>query len=83
MYFIILEPEWDGPINELVADLVDAKKRRIDIRVILEDLKLKENRLAYQKLKENDISVYFDTPEYLLHVKGVVVDDRSYVSKLR
>ena len=76
MYFIILEPGGGGPINELVDDLVDAKKRGVDVRVILEDSKFKENRLAYQKLKENGIIVYFDTPEHLLHVKGVVIDDR-------
>ena len=76
MYFIILEPGGGGPINELVDDLVDAKKRGVDVRVILEDSKFKENRFAYQKLKENGIIVYFDTPEHLLHVKGVVIDDR-------
>jgi len=76
MYFIILEPEGEGPINELVDDLIDAKKRGVEIKVILEDSKLKENRFAYEKLRDSGVRVYFDTPEYLLHVKGVVVDDR-------
>ncbi len=31
MYFIILEPDGEGPINELVADLVDAKKRGVQV----------------------------------------------------
>ncbi len=76
MYFIILEPGGKGPINELVNDLIDAKKRGVTVKVILEVTKLKANRLAYQKLKENNISVYFDTPKHLLHIKGVVIDDK-------
>ena len=76
MYFIILEPKGEGPINELVNDLIAAKKRGVSIKVILEDTKIKANRLAYQKLKENNIAVYFDTPKHLLHIKGVVIDDK-------
>ena len=76
MYFIILEPAGEGPINELVNDLVDAKKRGVQVKVVLEDSKLKENRLAYEKLKANNIAVYFDTSEHLLHIKGVAIDDR-------
>ena len=76
MYFIILEPSGKGPTNELVNDLVDAKKRGVSVKVILEDTKIKANRLAYQKLRENNIVVYFDTPKHLLHIKGVVIDDK-------
>ncbi|GBE06022.1 hypothetical protein BMS3Abin10_01664 [bacterium BMS3Abin10] len=45
MYFIILEPEGEGPINELVNDIVDAKDRGVRIKIVLEDFKLSENRL--------------------------------------
>ena len=76
MYFIILEPKGTGPINELVNDLIDAKNRGVSVKVIMEDSKLKANRLAYQKLKENDVAVYFDTPKQLLHIKGIAIDDR-------
>ena len=76
MYFIILAPAGKGPINDLVNDLIDAKNRGVSVKVILEDSKLKENRLAYQKLKENNIAVYFDTPEHLLHIKGIAIDDK-------
>ncbi|MCG2712726.1 MAG: phospholipase D-like domain-containing protein [Candidatus Omnitrophica bacterium] len=76
MYFIILEPEGTGPINELVNDLVDAEKRGVQVKVVLEDTKLKENRLAYEKLRKAGVNVYFDTRERLLHVKGIVVDER-------
>ena len=76
MYFIILEPKGKGPINELVNDLISAKNRGVSVKVILEDSKLKENRLAYQKLKENNVAVYFDTPKHLLHIKGIAIDDK-------
>ncbi len=76
MYFIILEPKGVGPINELVNDIVDAKKRGVQVKIVLEDSKLRANRLAYEKLRENNIAVYFDTPEHLLHIKGVAIDDR-------
>jgi len=76
MYFIILEPKGKGPINELVNDLIDAKHRGVSVKVLLESSKLKESRLAYKKLKENGIAVYFDTPKQLLHIKGVAIDDK-------
>ena len=76
MYFIILEPQGEGPINELVNDIVAAKKRGVQVKIVLEDSKLRANRLAYEKLKKYDIAVYFDTPEHLLHIKGVAIDDR-------
>ncbi|MFH1063176.1 MAG: phospholipase D-like domain-containing protein [Candidatus Omnitrophota bacterium] len=76
MYFIILEPSGQGPINELVADLICAKQRGVVVRVILEDSKLKENRLAYELLRDQGIEVNFDTRDALLHIKAVVIDQR-------
>jgi len=66
----------DNPINQLLNDLVDAKKRGVDVKVVLEGSKLNVSRRAYQKLRQNEVKVYFDTPEQLLHIKGVVIDDR-------
>ncbi len=77
MYFIIIDPgDKSNPVNELVDDLVAAGNRGVKVKVILEDSKLEENRLAYEKLRGNNIAVYFDTPAHLLHMKGIVVDDR-------
>ncbi|MCX5712691.1 MAG: phospholipase D-like domain-containing protein [Candidatus Omnitrophica bacterium] len=77
MYFIIIDPkDLANPVNGLVNDLIVAKSRGVAIKVILEDSKLKENRLAYELLRANNIAVYFDTPEHLLHVKEVIIDDR-------
>lgn len=77
MYFIIIDPEdKTNPVNELVDDLVSAKNRGVEVKVILEDSKLEENRLAFELLRKNNLTAYFDTPQHLLHIKGVVVDDR-------
>jgi len=77
IYFIIIDPkDKTNPVNQLVDDLVAAKNRGVEVKVILEDSKLKENRLVYEKLRQNNIAVYFDTAERLLHAKEVIVDDR-------
>ncbi len=60
----------------MVNDIVGAHNRGVQVKIVLEDSKLKANRLAYEKLKENNIAVFFDTPEHLLHIKGVAIDDR-------
>jgi hypothetical protein len=77
MYFVIIDEEnGSNPVNVLVDDLIAAKDRGVDIKVVLEDSKFKASRLAYQKLKDNGIDVYFDTPKELLHIKGVAIDDK-------
>lgn len=77
MYFIIIDPkDPTNPVNELVDDLIAAKNRGVEVKVVLEDSKLKENHLAYEKLRQNNIDVYFDTVEQLLHTKEVIIDDR-------
>ena len=79
MYFIIIDPkDSSNPINTLVDDLIEAKNRGVDVRVILEDSKLKANLLAFKKLKDNGVDVCFDTPKHLLHIKGIVID-RKYI----
>ena len=75
MYFIILEPEGEGPINELVDALVGAKERGVEVKVVLEDSKLRESRLAFLKLRDSGVGVYFDTSVHLLHIKGVAIDE--------
>ena len=42
--------------EEEFNDLVDAKNRGVSVKVVLEDSKLMENRLAYQKLKAHNIT---------------------------
>ncbi|MCF7887661.1 MAG: hypothetical protein K9L76_00125 [Candidatus Omnitrophica bacterium] len=77
MYFVIIDKEDESnPVNVLVDDLIAAEDRGVDVKVVLEDSKFKASRLAYQKLKDSGVDVYFDTPKELLHVKGVAIDDK-------
>jgi hypothetical protein len=77
MYFIIIDPDdTENPVNTLVDDLIAAKDKGVGVKVVLEDSKLKANRLAYRKLKDAGINVYFDTPKHLLHIKGIAIDGR-------
>ena len=77
MYFIILDPEdEEAPINVLVDDLIAAKERGVEVKVILEDSHLNACRHAYMKLRNNGVPVYFDMPDRLLHIKGIAIDDR-------
>ncbi|MBU1122459.1 MAG: phospholipase D-like domain-containing protein [Candidatus Omnitrophota bacterium] len=70
MYFMYPDFENpDNPINQLVNDLIAAKQRGVDVKVVLEGSKLNVSRRAYQKLRQNEVKVYFDTPEHLLHIK--------------
>ena len=78
MYFIILEPRGEGPINQLVNDLVDAKNRGVSVKVILEDSKLKASRLAYQKLKEMD-----KESDWFLHSSSKLLLNGSRVKDMR
>ena len=48
MYFIIINPDDNtNPINELVNDIVDAKDRGVEVKIVLEDSKLKERGKSY------------------------------------
>lgn len=75
MYFIIpATADSNDPVTRLLDSLVQAKKRGLDIKIILEDSKLKENYLACKILHQANIPVYFDTAASLLHNKIVIID---------
>jgi len=74
MYFIIMEDE--SPVNALLDDLIAAKNRGVDVKVVLEDAKLGESLPAYNKLKERGIDIRTDLPGKRLHIKGVIIDGR-------
>ncbi len=75
MYFIIANPmKADDPITTLVSDLVQARRRGVKVRVVLEDSKLEVNNHACKTLLRNGVDVRFDTGASLMHSKVVVVD---------
>ena len=76
MYFIIEdETSKEDLVGELVNELIQAHLRGVRVKVILEDSKFKENRLAYERLAQAGVEVYFDTPDKLLHCKVVIIDN--------
>ncbi len=64
----------------VVAHLIDAVKRGVTVKVILEtdrDLNLdKNNRETSVRLKNGGIDVHFDHPATKTHTKAVVIDRR-------
>ena len=74
----------DSPKNRpalVLKELINAGKRGVSIRVILEksgyddNLNL-ENRRVAKKLKKHRIAVFFDSPDITTHTKLVVIDSR-------
>lgn len=72
--------------NWLYHDLIQAKKRGVDVQVVLEGgndgffktIK-KENTITANYLKNNGIDVKFDCPRQTTHSKLFIVDDRCVV----
>ena len=53
MYFIYPNFEdSDNPINQMINDLIEAKQRGVEVKIVLEGSKLSVSRLAYQKLRK-------------------------------
>lgn len=77
MYFMIMDPEDSAnPVNVLIDDLIEARKREAKVKVILENEKFKESHLAFETLRRNEIDVYYDSPKTYLHSKAIVIDSR-------
>lgn len=64
------------PANDLIRALVKAKKRGVEVHVLLED-GIDENRKAYDYLKQSGVDVALDSPATTLHAKVVVIDGKT------
>lgn len=68
--------------RRIAEELVQAKKRGVDVTVILEsdngkrDHLTDENRHTARFLTRGGVKVYFDSPATVTHVKAVVIDGR-------
>lgn len=78
MYIMIVPSgdEKNHPVLSLLEDLIEAKKRGVYVKVILDDGKFNVNYNAFRMLKEAGIDVGLDSPGKLLHGKGIVIDKR-------
>lgn len=79
MYVLKRGPGERHPVNLLLNDLIDAKKKGLKVKVILDE-SVKDfdgsalNIKAYQRLLENGVNVRFDSPYKITHVKLIVID---------
>lgn len=80
IYYISLTSK--GPVSELLNELVNAKKRGVDIEIVLDwdsspeafkrdDMK---NSKSFSFLKQNGIKVFYDDNRALNHSKYLVID---------
>jgi len=89
MYFANFNPNKVDNVNVLVNDLVDAHKRGVKVKVILdrnveyskgEEFGVREkNSRAFEYLKSNGVEVYFDNDNTLTHAKSIVVDENIVI----
>ncbi|MCX5698912.1 MAG: phospholipase D-like domain-containing protein [Candidatus Omnitrophica bacterium] len=77
MYLINVEPTpTDNPASILLEGLINAKKRGVHVKVILDDTTFKVNYNAYKRLQQAGIDVLIDSTKAVLHGKGLVIDSK-------
>lgn len=75
----VTPPEPHSHIDKLIELLLEAGGRGVRVRVILEDAKSPKNFIAYRKLLEGGLDVYFDSSKLLVNSKSIVIDSRICV----
>lgn len=80
MYLAQLSPGHPmGWESMLLRDLINASKRGLEVKVILEDNPEIQNKYAYDFLKGAGVPVFYDMPERNTHCKFIVVDEETTV----
>lgn len=83
MYMIELSSNEDAKVNQLVEELIKAKRRGVDVEVIVDkdigtatfgwEAKIRSTQ-AYKRLREANIKAYYDEPGKFMHSKAIVID---------
>jgi hypothetical protein len=82
----------DSKPNQLIEALIEAKKRGVDVEVILDqnvdfvkrrhasdwETRIKSTT-AYKRLKDGGVKVYYDEPTRYTHAKAVVIDKKIVI----
>jgi len=74
-----------GKVNNLIKSLIEARRRGVRVKVILDKPKsdtgfeARANEKAYQKLEKGGVEVEYDYPKIKTHDKVVVVDGKYTV----
>ena len=72
--------EYDDPVNQLLYALVDAHKRGLDVKVLVDDPTLRSYPDTISYLKNNSIEVKLDEKKGVTsHMKIVIIDDKYLV----
>lgn len=69
------ESVYDDPVNMLLLELINAKRRGVDVKVIVDDITYNQYRETIDYLKSKNIPVRLDPSKTtLLHAKILIVD---------
>ena len=80
MYIIIPRPgDADDPVSILLEDLIRAKDRGVEVKVVMEDGKFERSYYAFTKLKEAGVEVRLDSPLTVLHSKAIIIDGKTNI----
>jgi len=85
MYLFKYYPEYPlSPSNVLLQDLIKAKERGLDVKILLDisdwnEEGTKENRKTGRILSRNGVKVYYDKIDVTTHAKAVVIDSKYTV----
>lgn len=63
--------------NILVRDLIEAKKRGVDVKIIVDEYSNKDN--AYDYLKKNGVEIKYDPENITTHSKVIIVDGKIII----
>jgi len=63
--------------NMLIRDMIDAKKRGVDVKILLDE-SLKENS-AFDYLRKNGIDIKYDSENVTTHAKIIIVDNKIVI----
>lgn len=66
-------------LDDLADELINAKQRGINIKIILENQQITQYS-EYQKLKANNIDVILDNRPFLMHNKFCVIDEETLMT---
>ncbi len=66
--------------NQIIADLIDAQKRGVDVRIVLDEYADTDpNTNGYEYVKKNGIKIKYDSNKTTTHSKLVVIDGKIVI----
>ena len=92
MYLTSFDPtEPNSQVSQLLKELVDAKNRGVQVKVILDqnldftdepgpnEIYKNKNQAAFEYLRSNNIEVFYDTAQIYTHAKAIVIDHETSI----